>query len=52
MIAAGQASLLADEWWPTVVPGAFVVLLGLCVIASSGELLGRLSARLPQEERW
>lgn len=52
MIAAGQASLLAGQWWPTVVPGAFVVLLGLCVIASSGELRRRWAARLPQEERW
>ena len=52
MIAQGQGALLAGQWWPAVVPGAFVVLLGLCVIASSGELRRRWSARLPEDERW
>ena len=52
MIAQGQGALLAGQWWPAVVPGVFVVLLGLCVIASSGELRRRWSARLPEDERW
>lgn len=52
MIASGQGALLAGQWWPALVPGAFVVALGLCTIAATGRLRRRWSARLPSEERW
>ena len=52
MVAGGQAALLAGQWWPAVAPGAFIVLLGTCTIAASGELRRRFSARQATEERW